>query len=100
MKVYVVVEMFKGGITPEVRGVYKNKETAEVKKNNYRFAYIDEQTLIEFQNEQAQEEVYVVMELLKLNVPRVVGVYKNKELAHNISVGCEYDVCVIEEKLG
>ena len=28
------------------------------------------------------------------------GVYESEELAHNISVGCEYDVCVIEEKLG
>ena len=36
MKVYIVVECFKGEKTPEIKGVYKDRTTAEEIKNNYR----------------------------------------------------------------
>ena len=99
MKIYVVVELFKGGIKPEIRGVYTDKTKAEEIKGNYRFAFIDEQNLIQSQAEKVQTEVYVVMELLKLNVPRIVGAFKNKTLAEEMATNCEYDANVIEEKL-
>lgn len=99
MKVYVVVEIFKGGKVPEVRGVYTDKTKAEEIKGNYRFAFIDEQNLIQSQEEKIQTEVYVVVELLKLNVPNVVAVFKNKALAEAMATSCEYDAQVIEEKL-
>lgn len=99
MKVYVVVELFKGGKIPEIKGVYTDKVKAEEIKNNYRFAFIDEQNLIQVQTEKTQTEVYVVMELMKLNVPRIVGAFKNKELAEEMVASCEYDAQVIEEQL-
>lgn len=99
MKVYVVIECFKGGKIPEIKGVYTDKTKAEEIKNNYRFAFIDEQNLMQVQAEKTQTEVYVVMELLKLNVPRIVGAFKNKALAEEMATSCEYDTQVIEEKL-
>ena len=80
MKVYVVVEMFLGEKKPEIKGVYKNRKTAEEIKDNYRFAFIDEQNLIQKQAEQMQTEVYVVYELLCFNVPRIVGTFKDENL--------------------
>ena len=41
MKVYVVVEIFKGKKVPEIKGVHKDRTKAEKIKNNYRFAFID-----------------------------------------------------------
>ena len=99
MKVYVVVETFLGWKIPEIKGVYKNREKAEEIKNNYRFAFVDEQNLIQTQAEKTQTEVYVIVELLKLNVPNVVGVFKNKLLAEEMATDCKYDAHVIEEKL-
>ena len=99
MKVYIVVELFKGGIKPEIRGVYTDKTKAEEIKSNYRFAFVDEQNLIQMQTDKTQTEVYVVMELLVLNVPRIVGAFKNKALAEEMATNCEYDTQVIEEKL-
>lgn len=99
MKVYIVVELFKGGIKPEIRGVYKDKTKAEEIKSNYRFAFIDEQNLIQVQAEKTQMEVYVVMELMKLNVPRIVGVFKNKALAEEMATNCEYDAQVVDCKM-
>lgn len=99
MKVYTVVECFKGGKIPEIRGVYTDKAKAEEIKNNYRFAFIDMQNLIQVQAEKTQTEVYVVMELLKLNVPRIAGVFKNKEIAKETADSCEYNAQIIEEKL-
>ena len=37
-----------------------------------------------------QTEVYVVYELLYLNVPRIVGVFKDENLAQEAAQGCEY----------
>ena len=99
MKIYVVVETFLGRKVPEIKGVYKDKEKAEEIKDSYRFAFISEQNLIQLQTEKTQAEVYVVLELLILNVPRVVGVFKNKELAKETATNCEYDAQVIEKKL-
>ena len=99
MKVYIVVECFKGGKTPEIRGVYTDKTKAEKIKNNYRFAFVDMQNLIQVQAEKTQTEVYIVMELLKLNVPRIVGAFKSKELAEEMATSCEYNAHVIKEKL-
>ena len=99
MKVYTVVECFKGGKLPEIKGVYTDKIKAEEIKNNYRFAYVDIQNLIQSQTEKTQTEVYIVMELLLLNVPRIVGVFKNKEIAKETADSCEYKANVIEEKL-
>ena len=99
MKVYIVVELFKGGIKPEIRGVYTDKTKAEEIKSNYRFAFIDEQNLIQSQAEKVQTEVYVVMELLKLNVPRIVGAFKNKALAEEMATNCEYDAQVVDCKM-
>ena len=99
MKVYIVVELFKGGIKPEIRGVYTDKTKAEEIKSNYRFAFIDEQNLIQVQAEKTQMEVYVVMELMKLNVPRIVGAFKNKALAEEMATNCEYDAQVVYCKM-
>lgn len=99
MKVYIVVECFKGDKIPEIRGVYTDKIKAEEIKNNYRFAFIDEQNLIQVQAEKMQTEVYVVMELLKLNVPKIIGAFKNKALAEEMATSCGYNVQVIKEKL-
>ena len=90
MKVYVVVECFKGKKTPEIKGVYKDRKTAEETKNNYRFAFIDEKNLIQAQAEKLKTEIYVVYELLVLNVPRIVGVFKDENLAKEVAQGCEY----------
>lgn len=90
MKAYVVVECFKGGKTPEIQGVYKDRTKAEELKNNYRFAFIDEQNLIQILSEKKQAEVYVVYELLHLNVPRIIGVFKDKNLAKTVADDCKY----------
>lgn len=90
MKVYVVVECFKGDKLPEIKGVYKQKTKAEEIKEKYRFAFIDEQILIQTLTEGTQTTVYVVYELLCLNVPRVVGVFKNEDLAKEVAQDCEY----------
>ena len=99
MKVYVVVELFKGGKIPEIKGVYTDRTKAEEIKNDYRFAFIEEQNLIQVPAEKMQTEVYVVMELLKLNVPNIVAVFKNKALAEEMVTSCEYDAQVIKEQL-
>jgi len=90
MTVYVVVECFLGGKIPQIKGVYKDRTKAEKIKNNCRFAFIDEQNLIQAQAQKMQTEVYVVYELLHLNVPRVVGVFKDENLAKEVAQGCEY----------
>ena len=90
MKVYVVVEMFLGTKVPEIKGVYKEKEKAEEIKDNYRFAFISEQYLIQDQSKNKTNEVFVVYELLVLNVPSVVGVFKDKNLAKEVAQDCEY----------
>ena len=90
MKVYIVVEMFKGKKTPEIKGVYKDRKKAEEIKNNYRFAFIDEQNLIQSQTEKMKTEVYVVYELLYLNVPKIVGVFKDENLTQEVAQDCKY----------
>ena len=65
MKVYVVVETFLGEKVPEIKGVYKEKAKAEEIKDNYRFAFMSEQYLIQVQTKKKSIEVYVVYELLK-----------------------------------
>lgn len=90
MTVYVVVECFLGRKTPRIKGVYKDRTKAEEIKDNCRFAFVDEQNLIQVQAEKMQTEAYVVYELLVLNVPRVVGVFKNKNLAKEVAQACEY----------
>ncbi len=90
MKVYVVVECFLGGKIPEIKGVYKYKTKAEEIKCNYRFAFVNEQNLIQTKAEKMQTEVYVVYEILVCNVPRVVGVFKDENLAKYIAQDCEY----------
>lgn len=99
MEVFVIVEMFKGGIVPEIRGVYQDEVKANKIKNDYRFAFIDKQKIIQTQEEKQNKEVFVVMELLKLNVPRIVGVYKNNKLAEEMTYSCEYNAQVIQVKL-
>lgn len=98
MKVYVVVECFKGGKIPEIKGVYKDRIKAEESQNNYRFAFIDEQNLIQAQVEKMQKEIYVVYELLYFNVPRVVGVFKDENLANEIAKDSKY-VCNVEKHI-
>lgn len=98
MKVYVVVELFKGGKIPEIKGVYTDRTKAEEVKDDYRFAFIEEQNLIQVQTEKMQTEVYIVMELLKLNVPNIVAVFKNKALAEEMATNYD-NAQVIEEKL-
>lgn len=90
MKVYVVVEMFKGKKVPEIKGVYKDRTKAEEIKNYYRFAFIDEQNLIQSRAEKMQTEVYVVYELLRFNVPNVFGVFKDENLAKDVAQDCQY----------
>lgn len=99
MEVFIIVEMFKGGVIPKVRGVYRDEMEANEIKNDYRFAFVDKQQLIQTQNEKNNKKVYVVMELMKLNVPNVVGVFKNKELANEVAISCRYNAQVIEEQL-
>lgn len=99
MEVFVIVEIFKGGILPQIRGGYQDEVKAKEIKNDYHFAFIDKQQLIQTEDEKLNKEVYAVMELLKLNVPRIVGVYKNNKLAEEIANSCEYDAQVIKEKL-
>ena len=99
MEVFVIIEMFKGGIVPEIRGVYQDEVKANKIKNDYRFAFIDKQKIIQTQEEKQNKEVFVVMELLKLNVPRIVGVYKNNKLAEEMTYSCEYNAQVIQVKL-
>ena len=90
MKVYIVVEMFKGKKAPEIKGVYKDRKKAEEIKKNYCFAFINEQILIQTQAEKMQMEVYIVYELLVCNVPRVIGVFKDENLAKEVAQSCEY----------
>ena len=99
MDVFVIVEMFKGGIVPEIRGVYQDEVKANEIKNDYRFAFIDKQKIIQTQEEKQNKEVFVVMELLKFNVPRIVGVYKNNKLAEEMASCCECNAQVIKMKL-
>ena len=99
MQSYVVVEMFLGGKIPEVRGIYQNKIDAEKIKNDCKFAYISEQNIIQTQSERELREVYVVMELMTLNVPNVVGVFINKELANEMAIDCKHNTQVIEQQL-
>ena len=99
MEVFVIVEMFKGGIMSEIRGVYQDEMKANEIKNDYRFAFIDKQKIIQTQEEKQNTEVFVVMELLKLNVPRIVGVYKNNKLAEEMACCCECNAQVIQVKL-
>lgn len=99
MEVFVIVEMFKGGVIPEIRGVYQNEMEANDIKHKYRFAFIDKQQLIQTSKEKNNKEVYVVMELMTLNVPNVVGVFKNKELADEMAISCKYNAQVIEQQL-
>ena len=99
MQSYVVVEMFLGGKTPKVRGIYKNKIDAEKMKNDYRFAYISVQNIIQAKSEEELREVYIVMEMMTLNVPNVVGVFKNKKIADEMAVSCRYNAHVIKERL-
>ena len=98
MKVYIVVECFKGKKPPEIKGVYKDRIKAEEIKNNYRFAFIDEQNLIQAKEEKMQTEIYIVYEFLVLNVPRIVGVFKDENLAREVAQGCEY-VGYIEKQI-
>lgn len=37
-----------------------------------------------------QTEVYVVYELLRFNVPNVVGVFKDENLAKDVAQDCQY----------
>lgn len=99
MEVFIIVEMFKGGATPKIRGVYQNEMEANENKNDYRFAFIDKQKLIQTSKEKNNKEVCVVMELMTLNVPNVIGVFKNKELAEEMAISCKYSAQVIEEQL-
>lgn len=99
MKVFVIVEMFKGGKTPEIKGVYQDEMKANEIKNDYRFAFIDKQLIIQTLEEKKNKEIFIVMELLKLNVPRIISVFKNKLLADEIAKSSEYETQVIEEKL-
>lgn len=99
MEVFIIVEMFKGGKIPKIRGVYQNEMEANEIKNDYRFAFIDKQQLIQTSKEKNNNEVYVVMELMTLNVPNVIGVFKNKELADEMAVSSKYNVHIIEEQL-
>ena len=99
MKVYITVELFKGGKKPEIRGVYTDRAKAKEVWDNCRFGFIDEQNLIQSGAEKMQTEVYIVMELMKLNVPNIVGAFKNKTLAEEIAKSCEYNTYVIKEKL-
>lgn len=89
MKVYVVVEMFLGEKAPNIKGVYKEKAKAEEIKDNYRFAFMSEQYLIQVQTKKKSIEVYVVYELLKLNVPKVLGVFDDENLAKEVAKDCE-----------
>ena len=91
--------MFKDGIVPQIRGVYQDEVKANEIKNDYHFAFIDKQQIIQTYDEKLNKEVYVVMELLKLNVPRIVGVYKNNKLAEEMAYSCEYNAQVIQVKL-
>ena len=68
-------------------------------KNDYRFAFVNKQKIIQTKEEKLNKEVFVVMELLKLNVPRIVGVYKNNKLAEEMAYSCEYNAQVIQVKL-
>lgn len=99
MKVYVVVECFLGGKIPEIKGVYKDRAKAEEVENNYRFAFVNEQYLVQVQAEKIPAEVYVVMELLMANVPRIVDVFKDENLAKEVAKGCTYDACVDKQIL-
>ena len=39
------------------------------------------------------------MELMKLNVPRIIGAFKNKSLADEMVPNCEYEAQIIKETL-
>ena len=99
MEVFVIIEMFKGGVMPKIRGVYQDEMEANEIKNDYHFAFIDKQQLIQTEQEKNNKEVYIVMEVMTLNVPNVVGVFKNKELAEEMALSCKYNAQVIGEQL-
>ena len=99
MDAFVIVEMFKGGVPPKIRGVYQDEMEANEIKNVYRFAFIDRHPIIQTKEEKLNKEVFVVMELLKLNVPRIFGVFKNKKLAEEMVNSCEYPTQIIKEQL-
>lgn len=99
MKVYVVVEWFKGGKKPEIKGVYKDRIKAKEITDNYRFAFIDEQVLLQMQADKEKDEVYVLYELLVLNVPRIIGVFKDENLAKDMAKDGEYENFIIKQVL-
>lgn len=99
MDAFVIIEMFKGGVPPQIRGVYQDEMKANEINNVYRFAFIDKQPIIQTKEEKLNKEVFVVMELLKLNVPRISGVFKNKKLAEEMANSCEYPTQIIKEQL-
>lgn len=99
MEAFVIVEMFKGGVPPKIRGVYQDETKANEIKDDYQFAFIDKQPIIQTKEEKINKEVFVVMELLKLNVPRIFGVFKNKKLAEEMANSCEYKTQIIKEQL-
>ena len=99
MKVYIVVEWFKCGKKPEIKGVYKDRKKAKETTNNYRFAFVDEQVLLQMQADKTKDEVYVLYELLVLNVPRIIGVFKDENLAKEVAKDCEYESIVIKQNL-
>lgn len=99
MEAFVIVEMFKGGLVPKIRGVYQYEMKANDIKNDYRFAFISKQKIIQTKEEKISKNVFVVVELLKLNVPRIIGVFKNKKLAEEMANCCEYETQIIEEQL-
>ena len=49
MKIFVIVEMFKGMEVPKIRSVYQNEMRANIVKKDYQFAFIDKQQLIQTQ---------------------------------------------------
>ena len=97
MEIFVIVEMFKGMKVPKIRGVYQNEMRANIVKKDYQFAFIDKQQLIQTQEEKINKKVFVVMELLKLNVPRIIGVFKDNKLAKEIAISRKYKTQVIEQ---
>ncbi len=99
MEVFVIVEMFKGGKMPKIKGVYQDEMKANEIKDDYQFAFIDKQPIIQTKEEKINKEVFIVMELLKLNVPRIIGVFKNKLLAEEMAGSCENKTQVIEANL-
>lgn len=99
MKAYVVIELFLGKVAVEVKGVYKDKDSAESAKSACRFAFIQELNLIELQSEKELKDVYIVLEPFVFKVPRVVGVFKNKEIAIETVTKSSIGVEILEGKI-